>query len=817
MKPDNENNNIRLEKKDNSTPSKKPNSGLTIFLHILNHFQAQITIIVIPIIGYFLFLSKVDPANEPSNLYKNNIAPPNIPNDAWKCAFVLFLMASFWTLQAAPLAVTSLLPIFLFPLLDVGKPAIKHNKNFKSYILKDDGTGGAKVWSPDGGEYGNGTWNVLYLQEECANYKHFPYVVNVMDRISESYMKQLQFLFIGGLIVALAIEEWNIHKRLALFVLSKTGAEPATLMAGFMGVTGFLSMWISNTATTALMIPIAAAVHSQLYPTEEEDEQHHNKKSPIKNNSMGMKPITADSSDDSMKKHHIRRRSSADSDGLAPCQTESTDLLGTTRTLISPLNSSNTLAPYGSHMSHSGLGYTGGSSVIPEEPMNSMVHMDIPLDLDGIKQETKRRIDEGVMVGKMLIISIAYAANIGGIGTIIGTPTNLILFGNKSIFSRINDMNFINWMYYACPLCFFCLILCWVILVVMFMGWSALIKVFRCKRDHKDEVVCAQFRDQLTAMGKMNYGSKLVGMYFLVTAFLWMTRSFQIQVETGDVNADTGKMITKTEKLGWSHWLGISESKDSTVAILISFLLFVTPSKPNLINWVVKQKWKYSKELPVPAPPLINWKKVQKQLAWDVVLLLGGGFALANMCQATGLSRAIGDLIGGVVANLSDSVCILIATVGISITTGFTSNVSTAQVFLPILGEIAVKKCMSVDMIMYPAAVACSFAFILPISTAPNAIAFSTGKLVTTDMLRVGSVVNILLVLITWLWTVYTPILQMSLPNNQHMCENMHCNLPVDQASASFNFHCEYQPINQTTTTPASTLADLLLTSNSTA
>ena len=129
----------------------------------------------------------------------------------------------------------------------------------------------------------------------------------------------------------------------------------------------------------------------------------------------------------------------------------------------------------------------------------------------------------------------------------------------------------------------------------MFMGWSALIKVFRCKRDHKDEVVCAQFRDQLTAMGKMNYGSKLVGLYFLVTAFLWMTRSFQIQVETGDLN-DAGKMITKTEKLGWSHWLGISESKDSTVAILISFLLFVTPSKPNFINWVVKQKWKY-KEL----------------------------------------------------------------------------------------------------------------------------------------------------------------------------------------------------------------------------
>ena len=240
------------QKKDlgrNSNSSNK-NSGFKIFLHILNHFQAQITLILIPILGYVLFLSKVDENNELSYLYKNNLPPPEIPNDAWKCAFVLFLMASFWTLQAAPLAVTSLLPIFLFPLLDVGKPAIKHNKFFKNY---NDPKKGAKIWSDDLIN-GTGGWETYLLSEECENYKYFPYVTSVVDRISESYMKQLQFLFIGGLIVALAIEEWNIHKRLALFVLSKTGAEPATLMAGFMGVTGFLSMWISNTATTALMI-----------------------------------------------------------------------------------------------------------------------------------------------------------------------------------------------------------------------------------------------------------------------------------------------------------------------------------------------------------------------------------------------------------------------------------------------------------------------------------------------------------------------------------------------------------------------------------
>ena len=194
MNTDNE---ISLDKK-NSKPTK--HSPFKVFLHILNHFQAQITIIFIPLIGYLLFLSKVDPKNEPSYLIENKLPPPNIPNDAWKCAFVLFLMASFWTLQAAPLAVTSLLPIFLFPLLDVGKPAIKHNsKLFKNYAKN-----GATNWVSDFYKNGSdiGGWQNFKLMEECEEYKRFPYVVNVADRISESYMKQLQFLFIGGLIVA---------------------------------------------------------------------------------------------------------------------------------------------------------------------------------------------------------------------------------------------------------------------------------------------------------------------------------------------------------------------------------------------------------------------------------------------------------------------------------------------------------------------------------------------------------------------------------------------------------------------------------------
>ena len=135
-------------------------------------------------------------------------------------------------------------------------------------------------------------------------------------------------------------------------------------------------------------------MHAQLYPTEEENE-----KSPIhEKNNIHLKKIdhshTPDSSDESMKKG-INRRTSSDS------AVESHDLLGTTRTLISPLTSATTLAPHASHLSHIG-------AAIPEEPMNSMVNIDVPLNLEEIRKETERRKEEGIRVGKMLIISIAY-------------------------------------------------------------------------------------------------------------------------------------------------------------------------------------------------------------------------------------------------------------------------------------------------------------------------------------------------------------------------------------------------------------------------
>lgn len=634
----------------------------------LKNFQTQIVVIVCPVIGYFLFLNGIEDCTKKSDPNQNNqtawldandvaCQEPSMPVDASKCAYVLFLMAVFWTLQAAPLAITSLLPVILFPLLNVGKVPLKYPKSY----------------TPE-------------MKLDCPAFK-----VAVAGRVSECYMKELQFLFIGGLIVALAIEEWNIHKRLALYVLSKSGAEPTKLMAGFMLITAFLSMWISNTATTALMIPIAAAVHAQLFPTDDDTDSHA-----MQPTIQGGQRLTVPG-----------RRASVES---------RTDVTGTACTLVSPINSRTNLVK-------SQTSNLGEPHHIPVT--NSIVHMEP--DIEKINAAAAHRYRRSKMVGKALIISIAYGANIGGIGTTIGTPTNIILLSQGSTFDRIKDIEFITWMVYALPLVAVCLVVCWAVLVITFMGLGDLKKTFKNNPD--DAQVSAQFQDQLHAMGKMNYGAKVVAGYFVVTAVLWMTRNLGGS--------------------GWRHMLNMPEAKDSTAAIFVSFLLFVTPQKPNLTKWLFGGR---RGPPPKPAASLIEWKKVQKMLAWDVVLLLGGGFALAMMCEATGLSKVIGDMIDQLVKEMGDQMCILIATAGISITTGFTSNVSTAQVFLPILGNLAVSRGMDTDKIMVPAAIACSFAFILPISTAPNAIAFSTGKLVTTDMLKAGSIVNILLVVITWAW-----------------------------------------------------------------
>merc|ERR1711988_366340 len=249
-------------------------------------------------------------------------------------------------------------------------------------------------------------------------------------------------------------------------------------------------------------------------------------------------------------------------------------------------------------------------------------------------------------------------------------------------------------------------------------------------------------------MGPMNFAEYVVTFYFLAAAGLWMTRKIGSTPEVGPA-------------LGWGAAFG-DRPKDSTAAMLIALFLFITPRKLTLIPYLkhLYNHYKYSYPLEQPSPPaetILQWKNVQKKLAWDVILLLGGGFALATMVDKTGL----GDIIGTNIQTLAESIkcdrslTILIIIIGTSITTGFTSNVSTAQIFLPILGNFAESINVNVDMFMVPATIACSFAFILPISTPPNAIAFSTGRLTTLDLIKAGGILNLILVFLLWYYTEY--------------------------------------------------------------
>lgn len=544
---------------------------------VLAKYQSVLVLVSVPIFGWLLFLRDME-TTDPESIWDESTA---------KCAFVLFVMACYWSTQAVPLAVTSLLPIFAFPFL------------------------------------------------------HIPNSEQITKTISNSYMDPIIFLFMGGLIVALAIEEYNIHKRIALFILSKMGAKPAKLMFGFMTITALLSMWISNTATTALMIPIVTAVHSQLFCSNDSN----------------------DDSEESSKEENDKFVKKGDFD----------------------------------------------------EAYKSLV-------------------------AKALLLSVAYGANIGGIGTTIGTPTNLILLKQANY---EETLGFTDWMLFAVPLVVVCLLICWVILVWSFLGLPAVKDAFKTADKSESSKISSVFSSQLKDMGRMGYSEKLVSIYFVCTAILWMTRKIGTKHGWGRVES-------------WE----LSQPNDSTTAMLIAFLLMVTPNKPNFFNWFFKGGRKFEKEIPDLAPPLLSWKMVQKRLAWDVIILLGGGFALAKMCSETGLSEVMGQTIGDWTKSTSPALTVLIATAGVSLTTGFTSNVSTAQIFLPILHKLAnSREGINPEDIMIPSAIACSFAFILPISTPPNAIAFSTGKLRTIDLIKAGGILNIVLVVLTWAYTFYTPIL----------------------------------------------------------
>ena len=422
-------------------------------------------------------------------------------------------MLVWWVAEAVPLGVTSVLPLVLFPVLGV--------------------TDVASAAAPYGSKY--------------------------------------VFLFLGGFLIALALEQWNLHRRFALRILVAAGGNPRRLLGGFMIATAGLSMWISNTATTLMMLPIALSVLSKI------NLQHH-----------------------------------------------------------------------------------------PRFPM-------------------------------ALLLGTAYAANLGGIATLMGTPPNVAMAGLVEEHIGVT-VPLLEWTLMALPFS-----------VVMLLLVHVLLTRVLCpvgKAELQGGVV--KLRQELDALGAWTPAEKRVAWIFGSTALLWVCRRF-IVVNTGMALDDTA------------------------VAMAAGVMLFLIPSGQ-----------------PQSARTLLIWEDTRR-LPWDILLLFGGGLTLAGQLSEAGVLVAVAD---GLSALPSMSPPVLVAGFILAslFLTEIMSNLALTVVMVPVVAQVAVSWGMDPLLLVVPVTMASSCAFMLPMATPPNAIVFGSGQLSMSNMVRVGLVLNVVAATLAWLW-----------------------------------------------------------------
>ncbi|MFT5765091.1 MAG: sodium-dependent dicarboxylate transporter 2/3/5 [Saprospiraceae bacterium] len=446
-------------------------------------------------------------------------APELLGEPAWKVIAIAVFMLVWWITEAVPIPVASLLPMVLLPLL-----------------------------------------GVMDIKTATA-----------------PYANPIVFLFMGGFMVALAMERWNLHRRIALNIVKITGTNANGIILGFMLATALLSMWISNTATTVMMLPIAVSV---------------------------------------------------------------IDLLSNNR-------SDNT-----------GKGM--------------------------------RNFAIAMMLG------IAYAANIGGTATIIGTPPNSV-FAGFVLETYGYEISFAKWMLLGVPFA----------ALLLGLTYSFLVKIFYPNRLGKFEGAQELIEEEVTKLGRLSREEKLVLIIFLSTALCWMMRV--------PINS-LFKFID----------LPIALS-DTGIALIATISLFIVPRDLKFGEF------------------LMEWKDTEK-LPWGILLLFGGGLSLAGALSATGVIDLIGSQFE---AAESTGFLIILGLTAVSLfLTEVMSNVALVTIFLPVVGGIAIGTGVDPIYLMIPVTLAASCAFMLPMSTPPNAIVFASGHLTVMQMVRAGIILNLLSILL---------------------------------------------------------------------
>ncbi len=448
---------------------------------------------------------------------------------------VALLMAVWWVFEVVPLAVTALLPVVLYPVLGIMNGKV----------------------------------------------------------VSQTYVNHIIFLFLGGFMVALAMQRWNLHKRRALRILMINGTKPINILLGFMFASTFLSMWISNTATTMMMLPILLSVADKLQE------------------SIGAKK------------------------------------------------------------------------------------------------------SDRFVIG--LLLGVAYSASIGGVATLVGTPPNPMFTKIFQImFPQGPEINFVDWFIFALPISVVLFVVTWLLLYLMYSRHLKGVKISK-----------STFRDQYRLLGKPTFEERVVLVDFILLALAWLTRS---PLHIGSVTLP-----------GWSQWFAHPEYfNDGTVAMIFALPLYIFPTNDKNSRYIMN--WEYSKQLP-----------------WNIVLLFGGGFALAQGFKDSGLSVWFGHQLVGL-SSIHPIFLVLSIALLMTFLTELTSNTATTQIILPVIASLAVSIHINPLLLMLPATVSASMAFMLPVATPPNAIIFGSNKISVMQMAKTGLLLNlvgaVVITLMTYYWGV---------------------------------------------------------------
>jgi solute carrier family 13 (sodium-dependent dicarboxylate transporter), member 2/3/5 len=452
------------------------------------------------------------------------VNPFGVSPAAAKVLAIAGLMITWWVTEALPMPVVALLPLILFPLLKISK-----------------------------------------LEETAA-----------------PYANPIIFLFMGGFMLGLAIEKWNLHKRIALNIVRITGTSGDRIVLGFILATGLLSMWLSNTATTMMMFPIALSV---IHVMKENNRGEGN----IKNFSL------------------------------------------------------------------------------------------------------------------TIMLAIAYASNIGGIATIIGTPPNVAYVGY--IQKKYNyDVDFVNWMLICTPLA---------ILLLGALYW-VMVKWLFPNRIKSDDGTKQLIRNEIQQLGSLSVAEKRVMFIFVATALLWITRG----------------IINDAQNL--------FKLDDTIIAVMCAVALFICPS-----GSILRQAQDENND------SLLEWGDTSK-MAWGILLLFGGGICLAGALEKAGLMQQLGQWLAQFSGN-GFILVLVVVTVSLFISEVM-SNVAQVIVFAPVVSSLADAIGMNPLLLGIPMTLAASCAGMMPMGTPPNAIVFASGHIKLRQMTKAGFVMNIVAVILITLF-----------------------------------------------------------------